>query len=51
MLLRYIEKPVPMARGVDLAFDGVHFTAPGHRAFAAGLPERLRQDGFLAPGA
>ena len=23
--------------GVSLAYDGVHFTEPGHRAFAAGL--------------
>lgn len=27
--------------GVDLAFDGVHFTPEGHAAFAAGLAKRL----------
>ena len=28
---------------IPLAYDGVHFTAEGHRAFAAGLLETLRQ--------
>ena len=28
--------------GVSLAYDGVHFTEQGHRAFAAGLLEELR---------
>lgn len=28
--------------GVELAFDGVHFSEAGHRAFAAGLSEVLR---------
>lgn len=30
------------AWGVSLAYDGVHFTEAGHRAFAAGLLEVLR---------
>lgn len=28
--------------GVSLAYDGVHFTEQGHRAFAAGLLEELK---------
>ena len=28
--------------GISLAYDGVHFTAQGHRAFAAGLLEVIR---------
>ena len=28
--------------GISLAHDGVHFTAHGHRAFAAGLLEALK---------
>ena len=28
--------------GIPLAYDGVHFTEQGHRAFAAGLLEKLR---------
>ena len=27
---------------IPLAYDGVHFTEQGHRAFAAGLLEELR---------
>ena len=27
--------------GISLAYDGVHFTEQGHRAFAAGLLEEL----------
>ena len=27
---------------IPLAYDGVHFTEQGHRAFAAGLPEELK---------
>lgn len=29
------------AWGVSLAYDGVHLTGPGHRAFAAGLRRAL----------
>ena len=27
---------------ISLAYDGVHFTAQGHKAFAAGLLEELK---------
>ena len=29
--------------GVELLFDGVHFSGAGHRAFAAGIREAMRQ--------
>ena len=28
--------------GISLAYDGVHFTEQGHKAFAAGLLEELK---------
>lgn len=31
------------AWNVDLAFDGVHFSVPGHRSFAEGMRKTLRQ--------
>ena len=34
------------AWGVDLCFDGVHFSPAGHRAFAAGLRAALEEPAF-----
>lgn len=34
------------AWGVELAFDGVHFTARGHQSFAAGMDGALRELGL-----
>ena len=28
--------------GVELGYDGVHFTARGHRAFAAGIYDAIK---------
>lgn len=35
--------------GVELAFDGVHFSGPGHRAFARGMLRTLERLGPILP--